>query len=118
MSTKQDNRAEVIACCAIIILAAILMFLQACGGAPLPPPGPPIPNNADAIEQCDAICLRLDVLGCEGRDGNIGPDGVSNTDDDATCERACVDTMQVIALNADCIVAATSCDAVDDCEVE
>lgn len=99
-------------------IVALAMLLASCGGSPLVPPGPPVPSDADAVEQCDAICDRLELLRCEGWQGNAGPDELAGTDDDATCERACVDVQAVVALNAGCIVAAGSCEAVDDCEVE
>jgi hypothetical protein len=92
-----------------------VLLLVACGGAP---PGPPLPPHADTIQQCNAICDRLDVLRCQGAEGNEGPDDVAGTPDDAPCELACVETMQVVALNADCIVAAGDCADVSDCEVE
>ncbi len=97
----------------------LLFALVACGGGiRYVPPGPPVPPHADAVTQCAAICDRLVLLQCEGRDGNIGPDEVPGTSDDATCQTACVAVQSVVALNTDCIVAAPNCDVVSNCEAE
>jgi hypothetical protein len=97
------------------LLSIALLLLLACGGVKPVPPGPPVPSTADAIEQCAAICDRLDTLRCQGRDGNAGPDEVVGTPDDVSCEKACVDVQAVVALNANCVVEAGSCRAVDAC---
>lgn len=94
------------------LLSIALLLLLSCGG---PQPVPVVPSTADAVEQCAAICDRLDTLRCEGRDGNAGPDEAVGTLDDVTCEEACVDVQAVVALNANCVVEAGSCSAVDAC---
>jgi hypothetical protein len=99
-------------------LALLLCFgsLVSCGGVFSPkPPEPQIPSPAEAAQQCGAICDRLTLLRCDGWQGNAGPDEAQGTPDDVSCQTACVEVQAVVALNANCVVEAGSCSAVEDC---
>lgn len=95
-------------------LVCLFLFLFACGG--VSPPNPHVPNEDDAAAQCADICVHMAELRCDGWQGNAGPDEVTGTSDDATCELACVDIQTIVALDARCLTSAPSCQAVNACE--
>ena len=99
-----------------VLVGAIIWFAVVLGGCgSLPPPGPELSDDATAAEECAAMCERVTVLNCEGWEGNVGPDAIAGTDDDATCEDACVDIQSVVNVDAQCVVTSRSCGEVDAC---
>lgn len=90
--------------------ALLALLLVACVH---PSPNPRPTTDATCAQMCD----HLDALGCPEAAGDIGPDGVPGTGDDATCERSCADLMADYPLPLDCMVVAVSCSAANACEV-
>jgi hypothetical protein len=91
---------------------AIVLFLLVAGacGPVKPVPDPPPPNPPDPVENadCEAVCGRAAVLGCEWAEPT--PRGASCTE---LCEGV---QAGLLPWDLDCRVRAPSCAAMDACE--
>lgn len=71
---------------------------------PLPPPVPP--SQADGGATCEAACAHLRALGCPSAQPTA----------DNSCTLMCSVPAGLQALNVNCILSASSCEAADNCD--
>lgn len=94
-------------------LAAIALCI-ACQFTPDPVNPPPPPPT----DSCDLACKNMKKLGCDGWEGSPGYDEIFGTDDDVSCFRVCVETMDAdpsVDIHPGCVSEAESCKEVEEC---
>ena len=95
----------------------VLILLAAGCVKPVPGPEPaPGPDpDPDSQYSCATACDRQLELECDGSRGSEGPDRAWGTEDDISCEQACIDFAALMhhALPVECLSTAAAC---GDCD--